>query len=94
MKKPDRIERAIEKELARQTHWASNIGYYLPRSRIDTLLRREAAYQRARVRKIVKNQPRYILDRTKRPQQVVKDDCGPYIFRYDLLAALKGRVTR
>jgi len=72
MKKPDRIARAVD--VAHRTY-----GYsLLSRHEVITLLRREAAYQRARVQKIVK---REIATRTAEIRHIDDGECESWLNR-------------
>ena len=78
MKQPDRIARVVERDFAKDL-LRSGMPMGEVRYRVDRLLRREAAYQRARVRRIVTRE-RKRFD-------------GQYINVDDLLAALTpGRI--
>jgi hypothetical protein len=81
MQKPDRIERAVEK--TREGY----ISKFIAPEVAVQLLRREAAYQRAQVRGIIK---------TQRKQTAAPYD-QDYLHGYqqacdDILAALKGQL--
>ena len=87
MTKPDRIARALNKVYARDGR------IYFDQAM--KLLRREAAYQRALVRRIVKAQTRWVSMRTlpSRPMMDRWKD-GNWIHLPTLLAALTPRRTR
>ena len=80
MTKPDRIARAVDRVIDQAEE-------ALLHRNVVLLLRREAAYQRARVRKIVMQQQRW--------KQMIgiagltTEQDGDWISRNDLLAALK-----
>ena len=87
MAKPDRIERAVKTLTGKKSGltWQEGVS----------LVRKEAAYQRAQMRKIIKAQTRWVSMRTlpSRPMMDRWKD-GNWIHLPTLLAALTPRRTR
>lgn len=97
--KPDRIERVVAKAVENEPEerdYKKAIGYYLRDRTVIALLRREAAYQRALVRRIVKAQRPKGHDRIVSNREEIScnmEKCY-WLACDDLLAALTPRRTR
>ena len=79
----DKLMLKAPREFAQRGDW------FIPDKAIIDLLQQEAAYQRARVMRIVKQRPRF---KVMPGRSVRYDKQGEWISVIDLLTALKGRA--